>query len=271
MVQWGMRFTVLVENESEMPHLRAEHGISIWVEADGVNILFDTGASSAFAENADRLGVHIERADALVLSHAHADHTGGLRTFLERNTSAPVYVGQGIAAPRYSIDGGKRRAIGIDPDLLSRYAERVHEVTDSMTPARGIGVSRVTERPHPTPSANRHLFRDFAGRLEPDPFEEELYLWIESSHGIDIVTGCSHSGIANIVAAASARGTVRSVIGGFHLKGEEESRVRDLGRRLAAVRTIYTGHCTGREAYDTLRHELGSRVRHASTGTRGAA
>jgi 7,8-dihydropterin-6-yl-methyl-4-(beta-D-ribofuranosyl)aminobenzene 5'-phosphate synthase len=266
-----MRFTVLVENESDSPRLRAEHGISIWVESDGANILFDTGASSAFAENADRLGVRLERADALVLSHAHADHTGGLRTFLERNASAPVYAGPGIAAPRYSVKDGRRRAIGIDPAILTEYGSRFREVADTVYPAPGMGVSRVPDRPHPAPSANRHLFREYDGRLEPDPFEEELFLWVESSHGIDVVTGCSHSGIANIVDAASTHGTVRSVIGGFHLKGEEEARVRGVGHRLAAVRTVYTGHCTGREAFDILRRELGSRVRYASTGTRGAA
>lgn len=266
-----MRFTVLIENESDVAGLHAEHGISLWVETAGTRVLFDTGASPAFAENAERLGIDIARADMLVLSHAHADHTGGLRTFLERNTTAPVYVGPSIETPRFSVRSGSRRAIGMDPALLERYRERVRVVNDVTEAAPGIGLSRVCERAYPLPAGNATLYRDYAGRLEPDPFEEELFMWVASSHGIDVFTGCSHSGIANIVEAASAHGEVRSVIGGFHLKGEDEQRVREVGSRLASVRMIYTGHCTGRDAYRILRHELGSRMHYASTGTRGAA
>lgn len=267
----GMRFTVLIENESDVAGLHAEHGISLWVETADSRVLFDTGASSAFAENAERLGIDIARADMLVLSHAHADHTGGLRTFFERNTTAPVYVGPGIDTPRFSMRGGTRRAIGMDAALREAHRERFHIVEDVLEVAPGIGISRVSEREYPLPSGNASLYRAYNGRLEPDPFEEELFMWVASSHGIDVFTGCSHSGIANIVAAASAHGEVRSVIGGFHLKGEDEHRVREVGTRLASVRMIYTGHCTGREAYRILRHELGSRMHYASTGTRGAA
>jgi len=266
-----MRFTVLVENESDVAGLHAEHGISLWVETAGTRVLFDTGASAAFAENAERLGIDIARADMLVLSHAHADHTGGLRTFFERNTTAPVYVGPGIDTPRYSVRGRSRRAIGMDPALFETHRERFRVVADVLEAAPGIGISRVPERPFPLPAANATLYRDYDGRLEPDPFEEELFMWVSSSRGIDVFTGCSHSGIANVVEVASVRGEVRSVIGGFHLKGEDEQRIREVGTRLASVRMIYTGHCTGRDAYRILRHELGSRMHYASTGTRGAA
>ncbi len=266
-----MDFTVLVENERHNVDLRAEHGISMWIETAEARILFDTGASSAFAENAERLGIRIEDADALVLSHAHADHTGGLRTFFELNTHAPVFAGRGITTPRYSESGGSTRSIGLDAELWAAHRDRIREVDDVARVAPGVGVSRVRERPHPTPSGNRHLYRKTDGELELDPFEEELFLWVEESDGIRVVTGCSHSGIANIVAEAGTHGAVRGVVGGFHLKGEEETRVRDLARRLSDVPALYTGHCTGRAAFDVLHDELGERVRYASTGLSGAA
>jgi 7,8-dihydropterin-6-yl-methyl-4-(beta-D-ribofuranosyl)aminobenzene 5'-phosphate synthase len=263
-----MQFTILVENESESVDLMAEHGISVWVETSTARILFDTGASSAFAENADRLGVPIEQADILVLSHAHADHTGGLAAFFERNSHAPVFAGAGITGARYSVRGEARRAIGIDPAVYEAHRARFRTVSQAVRPVAGLGISTVASRPHPAPSGNRNLYRERAGTLEQDPFAEEIFLWVEEPDGIRIVTGCSHSGIANIVEAASAYGHVVSVVGGFHLKGEEESRVRAIARRLSSVESLYTGHCTGREAYRILRDELGERVRYASTGTR---
>ncbi|MFW6223983.1 MAG: MBL fold metallo-hydrolase [Spirochaetota bacterium] len=266
-----MHFTILVENERSTGDLRAEHGISMWLETGEAKVLFDTGASSAFAENADRLGIRIEEADALVLSHAHADHTGGLRTFFERNTHAPVFAGRGITTPRYSVRGGSTRFIGLDTELWAAHRDRIREVVDVAPVAPGVSVSVVPERPHPRPSGNRHLYRKADGELELDPFEEELFLWVEEPDGIRVVTGCSHSGIANIVEEASTHGAVRGVIGGFHLKGEEEGRVRDLARRLSDVRALYTGHCTGRAAFDILREELGEQVRYASTGFSGVA
>jgi 7,8-dihydropterin-6-yl-methyl-4-(beta-D-ribofuranosyl)aminobenzene 5'-phosphate synthase len=268
-----MNFTVLVENESHEPELAAEHGISIWVEAGGKRILFDTGASSAFAENADRLGIRIEDADILVLSHAHADHTGGLRTFFERNKRAPVYVGRGILGERYSIRGEEKRAIGMPPDVYDAHRDRFHHVAERLELAEGVGIALVGEvqRRHPLPSGNRHLFREREGRLEEDPFVEELYLWIREPGGVRVISGCSHAGILNIVEAAEAYGPVSTVVGGFHLKGEEEGRIRDIARALSKVGMVYTGHCTGRSAYEIIRDELGERAHYAATGTRATA
>ncbi|MFP4010742.1 MAG: MBL fold metallo-hydrolase [Spirochaetaceae bacterium] len=263
-----MRFTVLVENERGETALEAEHGISLWIETGDMRVLFDTGASSAFAENAAVLGVPLETADALVLSHAHADHTGGLHTFFARNASAPVFVGPGIDTPRYAVDGDRRRAIGIDADFLGEHADRFREVSDSVELAPGVGVSRILRRPHPVPKGNDRLLREQHGRLERDPFEEELFLWVVEGDGVRVVTGCSHSGIANIVDAAGAYGSVHAVIGGFHLKDEEESILREVARMLSGVGSIYTGHCTGRRGYEFLRGRLGPRVQYASTGTR---
>ncbi|MFO7781227.1 MAG: MBL fold metallo-hydrolase, partial [Spirochaetia bacterium] len=167
--------------------------------------------------------------------------------------------------------GDNTRSIGLDTELWVAHRDRIREVDDVARVAPGVGVSRVSERPHPTPSGNRHLYRKADGELELDPFEEELFLWVKQPDGIHVVTGCSHSGIANIVAEATTHGAVRGVIGGFHLKTEEEARVRDLARRLSDVPALYTGHCTGRAAFDILHDELGERVRYASTGLSGVA
>ncbi len=281
MLQYTMRFTVLVENESRRPELSAEHGISLWVQTAEANVLFDTGASSAFADNADRLGISIDQADFLVLSHAHADHTGGLRTFFDRNFHAPVFVGPGITTERFSVRDSGTRAIGMDRELYERHRNRFYEVSNTLRPIDGVGLSRVQHRPHPVPAGNKSLLREYEGGTDTDPFEEELFMWVEESDGIRVVTGCSHSGIVNIVEAAAAYGTLVSVVGGFHLNGEAPQDVRRIAHLLSSVANaprahesdvstsvpaVYTGHCTGREAFGILKEELGSRVYYAATG-----
>ena len=79
-----MKICVLVDNKTGGDdNLQAEHGLSIWFALNGKNYLVDVGASSLFVENAARLGIDIADVDVLVLSHAHADHTGGLAAFID--------------------------------------------------------------------------------------------------------------------------------------------------------------------------------------------
>jgi 7,8-dihydropterin-6-yl-methyl-4-(beta-D-ribofuranosyl)aminobenzene 5'-phosphate synthase len=85
-----------------------------------------------------------------------------------------------------------------------------------------------------------------------------------------LLTGCSHAGIVNIVRAARRRlgdTPLTHVIGGFHLVGESEERVREIAQQLQDIPQIHTGHCTGTEAYEIFRDELGSRVRYANGGS----
>ena len=69
-----MKLFVLSENTAKNEAFAAEHGLSIYIEAQGKRILFDTGASSVFAENAQKLGVDLSKVDFVILSHGHNDH-----------------------------------------------------------------------------------------------------------------------------------------------------------------------------------------------------
>jgi 7,8-dihydropterin-6-yl-methyl-4-(beta-D-ribofuranosyl)aminobenzene 5'-phosphate synthase len=102
------KLTVLVENTvpGKSDGLMGEHGFSVYLERPETRLLFDTGASgTALLHNATRLGMDLRATDAIVLSHGHMDHTGGLATALRAiGKVLPVYGHPGIFADRY----GKR-------------------------------------------------------------------------------------------------------------------------------------------------------------------
>ena len=91
-----MKIQVLIENTAletgAQKALWHEHGLSLLIETGSRRILFDTGKSGRFAENADLLGADLSEVELLVLSHGHYDHGGGILTFLERNRRAKVYI-----------------------------------------------------------------------------------------------------------------------------------------------------------------------------------
>ena len=87
-----MEFQFLVENKTETEGVLAEHGLSIYIDTGDKKILFDAGASDAFAMNADRMKVDLSQVDFAVVSHGHYDHTGGFPMFCRRNRKAPIYI-----------------------------------------------------------------------------------------------------------------------------------------------------------------------------------
>ena len=100
-----MEITVLTENTVSRRGLLAEHGLSVLVEEGGKRILFDTGQSGVYIHNAEQLGISLEGLDAIVLSHGHYDHTGGLPEF-PGEVSCPVYLSGKALEDKWCLAGG---------------------------------------------------------------------------------------------------------------------------------------------------------------------
>ena len=80
-----MKIITLMENTQGEEGCAFEHGLSLYIETEKHKILADTGATGAFAENAEKLGVNLSSVYMVVLSHGHYDHSGGILTFTEKN------------------------------------------------------------------------------------------------------------------------------------------------------------------------------------------
>lgn len=277
-----MRITSLLENSRlpDRPDLVVEHGVSLHVQHGDTSLLFDTGASEAFADNAARLGVDLGAVQHSVLSHHHYDHGGGLARFFRENDHAPVYLGRtdvGVCHAR--LFGLVHRHIGFDRRLLQEHPDRFVTVEGMREVAPGIFVLADIPTPHAPPAGNRIMFLQQGNTFVPDDFDHEVLVVIRGDDGLVVFTGCSHRGILNMVEAVLGRfpgERIRALIGGFHLIGlpvlntmagsraEVEQLALELGQH--PIDRAYTGHCTGEKAYRVLRSILGDRLTSFPTG-----
>ena len=99
-----MKITTLIENtKSEGTPFAIGHGLGLYMETDGLKLLFDNGPDDSFVENAALLGIDLTEVDLYVLSHAHYDHGGGLCTFLSMNSKATVWLSRFASDQCYSV------------------------------------------------------------------------------------------------------------------------------------------------------------------------
>ena len=274
-----MQITVMIENTGK-EGMCAEHGLSLYIEYNGGRYLLDTGATSAFLANADKLGIPLDQVDMAFLSHSHYDHSGGFEGFFQRNSKAKVYLQEKAKEACYKITDDERSYIGIPKHLLAAYPERFCFLEKDFQAARGVWVLPHTTKGLEQRGKRAHMYREREGNFSTDDFAHEQSLVFETEKGLIVLNSCSHGGIVNIVREAEeALGRkVYAVVGGFHLMGTDgiqtmaftEEEVIGLGRDLLAlgVEEIYTGHCTGAPAYEILAENFKGHVHDLAAGTR---
>ncbi len=265
-----MQLTVLIDNKpSASGTLHSEHGLSMHFNYGGRSFLVDTGATPLFAENAAALGIEIADVDFLILSHAHVDHTGGLRTFLERNSKAKVYLSQNILGNSYySTRRGAKRDISPDHSLFEQYSERFFPVSGSTSLCEGVVVISDIKSLHKKPAANATLLKNDAH----DDFSHEMFVTVDTPQGKVLLSPCSHMGAMNIM--DSVDGTLSHFVGGLHLLDSDERFSFESEEELRAIATafkekgihLHTGHCTGENAKRIFLQQLGGLYSEFYTG-----
>ena len=250
-----MKLVTLMENTTACDNLRCEHGLSLYLETGNHKILFDAGQSSAFAENAEKLGVDLEKVDFAVLSHGHYDHGGGLERFLEINKTAPVYISSHAFEPHYSANG----YIGLDLQLQGK--EQLRSVAEETRLEEGITLYQLEV----VPADTAELEMEEQGQRKPDDFRHEQYLLVEEGGKRILISGCSHKGILQIMEAFRPD----ILVGGFHfMKITEEAKLAEAAKKLLEYDTVYyTGHCTGLTQYAYLKSVMGDQLHYIAAGT----
>lgn len=274
-----MEIIVLAENETiGSAGLLGEHGLSMLVLAHGRRVLFDTGATNALVGNARALGLgdELARLDAIIVSHGHYDHAGGLAAVLEFvKQPTPVHVRPGFFKPRLSLRAEVPRAIGapFERKFIEAHGGRIIQEAGSRQILPGFWLTGEVSLREETEAGETGLMlgaaRDHAA---PDHFTDEHALAVKTERGLAVLVGCSHRGLVNsIVAAKTAAGdgAVDIVFGGAHLRSATDDRIDWSARRTHEIATeVALGHCTGTSAEAHFARLFGERFHRLRTGWR---
>jgi 7,8-dihydropterin-6-yl-methyl-4-(beta-D-ribofuranosyl)aminobenzene 5'-phosphate synthase len=217
--------STIYDNYAHDPELKTGWGFSCFVNVQGKNILFDTGADSpTLLRNMDKLGIDPKTIGSIVLSHNHGDHTGGLDGLLEINSNLDLYL------LRSFPDEFKNK--------VKSYQANVIEVSDPAKISESVSTT---------------------GEL--GTLIKEQALVVKTERGLVVITGCAHPGIVEILGEVKrlTGGEIYLVIGGFHLPGSGDSKLRDIirGFRDLGVKKAAPCHCSGDRTRELFEEEYG--------------
>ncbi|WP_206459590.1 MBL fold metallo-hydrolase [Anaerovorax sp. IOR16] len=260
-----MKVCVILDNNTYVDeYYYGEPGVCYYIEDEGTKIMLDVGYSDIFLKNASALGVSISNLDILVLSHGHDDHTKGLPSFFKEREASKftkkimlvthpatfdkkLLHGQEIGIPITLREAAKhcRLLLMKEPFKLSKNVTFLGEIPKVVNFEEPYSIG--------TKVAMDEETEDFV--------IEDTALVFQGKEGIYIITGCSHSGICNIIEYAkkvTGVDQVCGVLGGFHLFESTSKRVQETINYLKKqnISELYPCHCTSFEVKAAMHQEI---------------
>ena len=245
-----LQIWVLADNVAAN-NCKAEHGLSYVIKYDK-SILFDTGQSDLFLQNAKRVNVNIDDIDTVVLSHGHYDHGNGLAHIKAKK----LICHPSVFKDRFS--GKHKDSAGLNlskKEILARFdVETTKEpkwLSDKM-----VFLGEIPRKLGFEKRETCFYLKDGS----KDILEDDSALAIILPHGLFIVTGCSHSGICNIILHAikvTGINKVYGVFGGFHLKHNDKQTQQTIEFLKELNPTVVMpSHCTDLPALSAIYNEF---------------
>ena len=277
MIDKTISITVLVENTVGRQDLKAEHGLSFWIETEDGKLLWDTGQSGLLINNAQKLGITLNLLKHIALSHGHYDHAGGLLEILKMAPHAHVYGHPDLFVQRFIKN--RNAVYSVEPvsspmekDIVKERCESLVLSLDPVEILPGIFTTGEIPRETSFEDTGGDFFLDVAC-TKRDPIIDDQALYIESSQGIIVLLGCAHSGVVNTlnyVSELTRQVKVFTVLGGMHLLMASKERLEATADAFARYDVHVNGpcHCTGLKAIKYLRSRFPDRFVECSTGSR---
>ncbi|MFA5424093.1 MAG: MBL fold metallo-hydrolase [Phycisphaerae bacterium] len=257
-MNYSVRITVLIDNFSSRSDVLTEHGLALWIEYNGKNILFDTGQSNAIIKNAQKLGIDLSKTNVIVLSHGHYDHTGGLSGVLDFARNAQVYLHSDALEAKYGCKDGMSRYIGMCRESKQRLSEmlksgRVTYTNNATAICDGAVITGQVSRKNEYEDTGGEFYNDESCCVITDTLMDDQSLFFESPKGLVVVCGCAHSGIVNTlnyISTLTKQNKIYAVIGGMHLVNAGAERIEKTISTFEKydIQKIAPMHCTGDEA-----------------------
>ena len=210
----NLNITAIVENTAGTLDAAGEWGLALWIEVDDRRILSDTGQGHTLLRNARLLGIDVATAEALVISHGHSDHTGGIAAVMDAGFRGKIYIHPAALSGKYQREKTPpHRAKGIPSASYRALLSRVADVVESPQPteiAPGVIVTGAIPRRNTYEDITDPFFLD-ENCTQPDPLIDDQALLIKSPRGWAVITGCGHSGLINTLNYA------KELIGNSHI------------------------------------------------------
>ena len=254
--------------------LKVEHGLSYWIDTGSGIVMLDTGKSvEVLTHNLSQLGLEAGKVDALVISHSHYDHTGGLEALPIRTPKIPLYAHADVFRVRYSLRDGQYRPVGFSQsreEIEARFELILREEAVEVLPGLWT-TGEIRQRAEAEGRSSNHFVK-VGEEWQPDPYRDDLSLVLKTSRGLALICGCCHAGLLNTLwqGKADFKEPITTVIGGTHLMSAEGEAlrhvIRELGSHFPGMR-YYLNHCTGEEAITALQQAFGEDVQPCPAGT----
>lgn len=253
-----MQLTVLVDNNTYIDrYFYGEPGLSFFIKECNLNILFDTGYSSALIGNSQKMNIPLWDVDSIVISHGHIDHTGGLepivKYYLEAANEKIPHRKATLTAHPQAFAAKKNKNSADIGSLLTEEKLAVHFKLELSKKPLWLSDNLVflgeIERVNDFEACRPIGKRVIGNVTEDDYLIDDSALVYKAPGGLVIITGCSHSGICNIVTYAKKvcrEERVVDIIGGFHLLHPKEIQLQKTLEYFKQLKppVIHACHCT---------------------------
>ncbi len=234
-----MKIAVLTDNAPGSKTM-AEHGLSLLIEHDKKNYLFDSGQTDLFIKNASIMGINLKSVDQIILSHGHYDHGNGL-SFLDGGN---LICHPGCFVQRYNKrDHGYNGLKNSEKELAAQFSLRTSKEPVQLD-KRIFFLGEIPRKTSFEAKTTPFELGDYTDDFIPD----DSAIAMLDHHGLFVVTGCGHSGIVNTLEYAqqvTGEKRIWGVMGGFHLK-EDNLQTRETINyfKMKQIMHIYPSHCT---------------------------